>query len=77
MRQIEDPQFAALLKRLRVGEYTDADFELLNTSKNDLGDEWSEIPIFVSRNILKMEINKIKLKYLLKNIKKIYTKLIQ
>jgi len=65
MRQIEDPEFAALLKRLRVGECTDADFKLLNTrliSKNDLGDEWSEVPILVSRNILKMEINKIKIK---------------
>ena len=75
MRQIEDPEFAALLKRLRVGECTDADFKLLNTrliSKNDLGDEWNEVPILVSRNILKMEINKIKIKNSLKNIKKIF-----
>jgi hypothetical protein len=75
MRQIEDPEFAALLKRLQVGECTDADFKLLNTrliSKNDLGDEWNEVPILVSRNILKMEINKIKIKNSLKNIKKIF-----
>ena len=79
MRQIEDPEFAALHLRLRVGECTDADFELLNTrlfSKNDFGDEWSEVPILVSRNILKMEINKIKI-FAQKYKKNIYTKLIQ
>jgi hypothetical protein len=73
IRQIEDPEFAALLKRLRVGECTDADFKLLNTrfiSKNDLGDEWSEVPILVSRNILKMEINKIKIKIFAQKYKK-------
>ncbi len=44
MRQIEDPEFTSLLKRLRVGKCTTADYERLNTrliSKNDLGNEWS------------------------------------
>ena len=30
MRQIKDPEFAALLKRIRVGKCTNSDFELLN-----------------------------------------------
>ncbi len=61
MRQNKDPEFAALLKRIRVGKWTNSDFELLNTRlipTNVKGNEWSEVPIFVSRNIFKMEINK-------------------
>jgi hypothetical protein len=57
----KDPEVAALLKRIRVGKWTNSDFELLNTRlipTNVKGNEWSEVPIFVSRNIFKMEINK-------------------
>lgn len=77
MRQLEDPELAMLLSRLRVGKCTESDFNLLNTrllSRNDLGKEWDEVPILVSRNILKTEINKIKIKlFAQKYNKNIYT----
>ena len=77
MRQLDDPEFASLLSRLRIGKCTDADYELLNSrilSRNDLGNEWDEVPILVSRNVIKTEINKVKIKlFSQKYKKKIYT----
>ena len=81
MRQNKDPQYAFLLERLRVGNYTEEsinnDYDLLNTRLIDINKEydnkWQNAGICVGRNFFRECINKNKIEhYAINNHKKIY-----
>lgn len=62
MRQSEDPEFAAALRRLRLHEPTAEDIEILNDRVGALLESATLIPIVVRRHNLRDALNKEKLR---------------